>query len=102
MRMSRIVDGGARRLVAARDQGGTPFEPAALLRVVTGSNAELFDLLKQRLYSDPLVVIVRAGHPILEHAAVSFAQLIAYPPADCIETLSISFARNLVLRSDAV
>jgi LysR family transcriptional regulator, pca operon transcriptional activator len=124
--------------------------PAALLRVITAANTELLAALKQRqvelalgrlsdpdqmagvtfehLYSDPLVVVVRPGHPVLvQGAAVSFEQLTGYPavlatkgtiirhsaesllrahgiapPSDCIETLSIAFARNLVLQSDAV
>ena len=122
--------------------------PAALLKVVTAANAELLNALKQRqvelvlgrlsdpermsgvsfehLYSDPLVLAVRPGHPMLEHPS-SFERLKTYPavlatkgtiirhsaesllrahgqsvPNDCIETLSISFARNLVLQSDAV
>ena len=124
--------------------------PAALLKVVTAANAELLAALRQRqlelvlgrlsepaemagvtfehLYSDPLVLAVRAGHPVLaKGAAVSFEELTSYPailatkgtiirhsaesllrkhgmapPADRIETLSTAFARNLLLQSDAV
>lgn len=124
--------------------------PAVRLRVVTAANSELLAQLKRRelevvvgrlsdpeqmtgvtfehLYADPLVVVVRAGHPaVAPGAAPSFEDLARYPailatsgtlirhsaesllrahgvapPADCIETLSISFARNLVLQSDAV
>lgn len=124
--------------------------PAALLKVVTAANAELLTALKQRqvelvlgrlsdpehmagvtfehLYSDPLVLAVRNGHPILEgKGEIAFEKLKSYPailatkgtiirhsaesllrahgeavPNDCIETLSISFARSVVLQSDAV
>ncbi|OGA77353.1 MAG: pca operon transcription factor PcaQ [Betaproteobacteria bacterium RIFCSPLOWO2_12_FULL_65_14] len=124
--------------------------PAALLKVVTAANAELLTALKQRhvelvlgrlsdpeqmsevtfehLYSDPLVLVVRAGHPVLaQRALITFENLRSYPailatkgtiirhsaesllrthgqtvPNDCIETLSISFARSVVLQSDAV
>ena len=124
--------------------------PAALLRVTTAANAELLAALKQRqlelvlgrlsdpeqmsgvtfehLYSDPLVLVVRAAHPVLARGAgITFRDLRGYPAVlatkgtiirhsaesllrangeavrnDCIETLSISFARNLVLQSDAV
>ncbi len=124
--------------------------PSVVLRVVTAPNAQLLASLKQgrleavvgrladpeqmtgvtfeRLYSDPLVLAVRPGHPALttDHG-LGFAALGAYPavlatqgtlirhsaesllrshglapPADRIETLSISFARNFVLQSDAV
>ncbi len=122
--------------------------PAVLLRVITAANAELLNGLKQRqmelvvgrlsdpeqmsgvtfehLYSDRLVLAVRAQHPLLDEE-ISFQQLKNYPavlatkgtiirhsaesllhahgealPSDCIETLSISFARSVVLQSDAV
>jgi LysR family pca operon transcriptional activator len=123
--------------------------PAVLLKVVTAANAELLAALKQRhvelvlgrlsdpermsgvtfehLYSDPLVLVVRAGHPLLAKSDLSLEALRRYPavlatkgtlirhsaesllrahgqtvPNDCIETLSISFARSVVLQSDAV
>lgn len=123
--------------------------PAVLLKVVTAANAELLTALKQRdvelvlgrlsdpeqmsgvtfehLYSDPLVLVVRAPHPLLTEGDLSFEALRRYPavlatkgtiirhsaesllrshgeaiPGDCIETLSISFARSVVLQSDAV
>ncbi|TAK80725.1 MAG: pca operon transcription factor PcaQ [Betaproteobacteria bacterium] len=122
--------------------------PAALLRVITAANAELLAALRQRqvelvvgrlsdpeqmsgvtfehLYSDRLVLAVRAAHPMLDHE-IGFERIKTYPavlatkgtiirhsaesllrahgetvPNDCIETLSISFARSVVLQSDAV
>lgn len=78
------------------------------------------------LYVEPLIAVVRAGHPLLE-GGLSLSQLIGCPlvvsppgtvprhntenylaarglklPGNCLETLSVSVARLVVLQSDAV
>lgn len=79
------------------------------------------------LYAERLVLAVRPGHPLLDARQVSLADVIACPvivsakgtvprhntesyfrshglkiPSDCVETLSVSLARQLVRQSDAV
>lgn len=78
------------------------------------------------LYVEPLVAVVRAGHPLLGES-VAAPRLLDYPvvvstpgtvprhttenwlksrglalPATCLETLSVSMARVVVMQSDAV
>lgn len=79
------------------------------------------------LYAEPLVMAVRPRHPLLAQSAVSLPAVLAYPlivapqgtvprlntdayfdahalrvPPECIETLSVSVARLVAQRSDAV
>lgn len=79
------------------------------------------------LYAEPLVMAVRPRHPLLAHSTVSLPAVLAYPlivaprgtaprlntdayfdahalrvPPECIETLSVSVARLVARRSDAV
>lgn len=130
-----------------------PGETARIsLRIETGSNPELLSKLRQRqldvvigrfaepvlmagltfehLYADPLVLVVRPGHPLLVQAtrdmdllaglqtftivlptpgtairqtADSFFMTRGLPvPARIMETLSVSTARGYTLQSDAV
>jgi LysR family pca operon transcriptional activator len=123
--------------------------PGARLRVRTGSNPLLLGLLHQGeldviigrlaepaemqglsfeyLYSEPLVFVVRPGHPLLAAAPLNLAMLLQYrlvlPDADTrirdaanqffvsagmglptqvIETIDVSFGRSFVLQTDAV
>lgn len=122
--------------------------PRAVVRLTTASNADLLEKLKAReisfavgrladpermvglsfeqLYSEPLVVVVRAGHP-LQHGADMPARLVDFPlvlppfgtlirqAADSllaawgvlpvssfVEMLSVSVGRALALENDAV
>lgn len=79
------------------------------------------------LYAEPLVMAVRPRHPLLSRGTVSLPAVLGYPlivapagtvprlntdayfdahalrvPSDCLETLSVSVARLLAGRSDAV
>ncbi len=79
------------------------------------------------LYVEPLALIVRPGHPLVATGKVSLSEVIAYPivvstrgtiprhntesyfqsrglkiPSNCIETLSVSLARQIVRQSEAV
>ncbi|HGL4261441.1 pca operon transcription factor PcaQ [Burkholderia dolosa] len=122
--------------------------PRVVVRIATAANAELLERLKagaiecaigrlsepermvglafEQLYNEPLVAVVRAGHPLLSSAAPA-AELARYPvvlppygtlirqsaeqllgacgapPLDAfIEVLSVSVARALALENDAV
>ncbi|MDN7903617.1 pca operon transcription factor PcaQ [Burkholderia diffusa] len=122
--------------------------PRIVVRIATAANAELLERLKagtiecaigrlsepermiglafEQLYNEPLVAVVRAGHPLLASAAPA-AELASYPvvlppygtlirqsaehllgacgapPLDSfIEVLSVSVARALALENDAV
>ncbi|WP_126225248.1 pca operon transcription factor PcaQ [Burkholderia ambifaria] len=122
--------------------------PRIVVRIATAANAELLERLKagaiecaigrlsepermiglafEQLYNEPLVAVVRAGHPLLASAAPA-AELARYPvvlppfgtlirqsaeqllgacgapPLDSfIEVLSVSVARALTLENDAV
>ncbi|MBY4685838.1 LysR substrate-binding domain-containing protein, partial [Burkholderia contaminans] len=122
--------------------------PRVVVRIATAANADLLERLKsgaiecaigrlsepermiglafEQLYNEPLVAVVRAGHPLLSNAAPA-AELARYPvvlppfgtlirqsaeqllgacgvpPLDSfIEVLSISVARALALENDAV
>ncbi|MFB5148503.1 pca operon transcription factor PcaQ [Burkholderia orbicola] len=122
--------------------------PRIVVRIATAANAELLERLKagaiecaigrlsepermiglafEQLYNEPLVAVVRAGHPLLASAAPA-AELARYPvvlppfgtlirqsaeqllgacgapPLDSfIEVLSVSVARALALENDAV
>ncbi|MBN3788753.1 pca operon transcription factor PcaQ [Burkholderia sp. Ac-20353] len=122
--------------------------PRAVVRIATAANAELLERLKagaiecaigrlsepermiglafEQLYNEPLVAVVRAGHPLIASAAPA-AELARYPvvlppygtlirqsaeqllnacgapPLDAfIEVLSVSVARALALENDAV
>lgn len=122
--------------------------PRVVVRIATAANAELLERLKagaiecaigrlsepermiglafEQLYNEPLVAVVRAGHPLLASAAPA-AELARYPvvlppfgtlirqsaeqvlgacggpPLDSfIEVLSVSVARALALENDAV
>ncbi|WP_175834838.1 pca operon transcription factor PcaQ [Burkholderia anthina] len=122
--------------------------PRIVVRIATAANAELLERLKsgalecaigrlsepermiglafEQLYNEPLVAVVRAGHPLLASAAPAgelarypvvlppFGTLIRQsaeqllgacgaPPLDSfIEVLSVSVARALALENDAV
>lgn len=79
------------------------------------------------LYMEPLVLAARSGHPLLNAGAMTLAQALDYPlvvplkgtvprqnaeawlatvglklPANCIETMSVSLAQQLVRQSDAL
>ncbi|MEO6986252.1 MAG: LysR substrate-binding domain-containing protein [Paralcaligenes sp.] len=79
------------------------------------------------LYVEPLAVVARAGHPLFAAGGASINEAITYPlivstkgtvprhntesflqscglslPANCIETLSVSLARQIAIQSDAV
>ncbi len=79
------------------------------------------------LYMEPLVLAVRPGHRLAAHAAVDLADVLAYPivvsakgttprhnteshfqshglklPSNCLETLSVSLARQVTRESDAI
>lgn len=79
------------------------------------------------LYAEPLVMAVRPKHPLLAHGAISLPAVLAYPlivapqgtvprlntdayfdahalrvPPESVETLSVSVARLVAQRSDAV
>ena len=81
----------------------------------------------EHLYADSLVLVVRPGHPLLEADAHTLAAAAAWPailadkgttirqstesllaahgvapPEDCVETLSVSFARALARSGDLV
>ena len=81
----------------------------------------------EHLYTDPLALVVRPDHPLLARRAPAAADLAAFPavlpvsgtsirqtadsfiaasglppPSDCLETLSVSVAREFARRSDAV
>jgi len=122
--------------------------PRVVVRIATAANADLLERLKsgaiecaigrlsepermiglafEQLYNEPLVAVVRAGHPLLASAAPA-AELARYPvvlppfgtlirqsaeqllgacgapPLDSfIEVLSVSVARALALENDAV
>ena len=122
--------------------------PRIVVRIATAANAELLERLKsgaiecaigrlsepermiglafEQLYNEPLVAVVRAGHPLLASVAPA-AELARYPvvlppfgtlirqsaeqllgacgapPLDSfIEVLSVSVARALALENDAV
>ena len=122
--------------------------PRIVVRIATAANAELLERLKagaiecaigrlsepermiglafEQLYNEPLVAVVRAGHPLLASTAPA-AELARYPvvlppfgtlirqsaeqllgacgapPLDSfIEVLSVSVARALTLENDAV
>lgn len=121
----------------------------ALIKIVTGENAVLLDQLKtgmldlvvgrlaapekmtgfffEHLYSEQVLFVVRAGHPLLARGADPFARLGDFPvltptreavirpfvdrffiangitpPATAIETVSDSFGRAFLRQSDAV
>jgi len=122
--------------------------PRAIVRLTTASNAELLERLKageisfavgrladpermvglsfEQLYSEPLVVVVRAGHPLHDGAGLParladfplvlppFGTLIrqaadgllaawgAAPMSSFVEMLSVSVGRALALENDAV
>ncbi|WP_412024725.1 pca operon transcription factor PcaQ [Burkholderia cepacia] len=122
--------------------------PRIVVRIATAANADLLERLKagaiecaigrlsepermiglafEQLYNEPLVAVVRAGHPLLSSAAPAtelarypvvlppFGTLIrqsaeqllgacGVPPLDSfIEVLSVSVARALALENDAV
>jgi pca operon transcription factor PcaQ len=123
--------------------------PHAKVSIQTATNAVLLQMLKageldfalarmadpemmaglsfELLYVEPLVLVVRPGHPLLSYSQPSLAEAVSYPlivstkgtvprhntesyfqsrglkvPANCIETLSVSLARQVVRQSDAV
>ncbi|WP_321505281.1 pca operon transcription factor PcaQ [Breoghania sp.] len=123
--------------------------PQTLVRVSTGSNAHLLDDLKrgamdlvvgrlvdpadmvglsfEHLYSEPLTLVVRAGHPIARQTAFDISEIEAYPISlptagtvirndidryliangvrlvgERVETISVTFGRSHVLASDTV
>lgn len=123
--------------------------PRARVTVRTGSNAQLIAALRQgvldlvlgrlaepsnmqglsfeHLYTESLVLVVRAGHPLLAHKALDAAVLRAHRlvlpdagtrvrdaadrffvasgiglPVHVLETIDLSFGRSYVLQSDAV
>ena len=128
------------------------FKQSALetvVRIATASNAQLFDELKrgdldlvvgrlvgpadmiglsfEHLYSEPLTLVVRAGHPLAAPRPFDLSAIERYPvslpsagtiirgdidrffidhgirpSADRVETISITFARAHVLSGDAV
>jgi LysR family pca operon transcriptional activator len=86
----------------------------------------LVGLSFELLYVEPLAIVVRADHPLAAARAVSLNDVVGHPlivsakgtiprhntesffqsrglklPANCIETLSVSVARLIALRSDA-
>jgi LysR family pca operon transcriptional activator len=122
--------------------------PHVIVRLATAANAELLERLKsgaiafavgrladpermvglsfEQLYSEPLLAVVRAGHPLVEHADLHAALdrfTIVLPPygtlirqaadnllkawgvpplSSFVEMLSVSVARLLALQNDAV
>ncbi len=123
--------------------------PAARVSIQTAANAPLLQMLKagevdfvvgrmadpqmlaglsfELLYVEPLVLAVRAAHPLAGAGTVSPGEVVAYAavvspkgtiprhntesflqsrglalPAGCTETLSVSVARRIALHSDAV
>ncbi|RTM10523.1 MAG: pca operon transcription factor PcaQ [Hyphomicrobiales bacterium] len=124
-------------------------DTGAALKIVTGENAVLLEQLRigaldlvvgrlaapehmtgfffEHLYSEQVLIVVRAGHPLAEPDADIFAQLDEFPvlmptresvirpfvdrlfitngmttPATEIETVSDSFGRSFMRQSDAV
>jgi LysR family pca operon transcriptional activator len=131
--------------LAGWDGGGQPLQ----VTVTEGSNDLLLGLLRrgevelvvgrltdpdrldglsfEHLLADPLVLVVRPGHPLLADAALTLARVNGYrmllpargtvirhtadsfatgrgigPWRDCVETLSVSLGRALARASDAV
>jgi LysR family pca operon transcriptional activator len=123
--------------------------PEVQVSVITGTNPQLLTQLRQReldlvlcrlsdpeqmvglsfehLYTDPLVLVVRPGHPLLSAPTLELARLRSFtavlplkgsvirhtadtfaithgiaPIADFIETLSVSFGRAYTGNSDAI
>jgi len=123
--------------------------PEAMVRVVTGENATLLHLLRlgeldfvvgrlaqpehmvglafEHIYSEPLVFVVRAKHPLLKARRFKASMIGDYPclfpqngtvirdeldrsliaegmprPKNIVETLSIAFGRSYTSSSDAV
>lgn len=123
--------------------------PDAQVAIQTAANAPLLHMLKagevdfvlgrmadpqmmvglsfELLYVEPLVLAVRAGHPLARESSVSLGAVAAFPlvlspkgtiprhntesflrahglavPANCTETLSVSVARQIVRHSDAI
>lgn len=79
------------------------------------------------LYVEPMVLAVRPGHPLDMHSRVSLADVMDFPlvvssrntiprhnaeslfrasglklPANCVETVDVSLARQIVLQTDAI
>lgn len=124
-------------------------QPGATLQVVEGNNSQLLAQLARHeldlaiarlsepqampgitfeyLYAEPLTVVVRPGHPLVERGPVGASELLAYglivPPAGTLirhgaeailagqdgvraalllETLSVSLSRHVVWSTDAV
>ncbi|MDB5774957.1 MAG: Transcriptional regulator, LysR family [Herbaspirillum sp.] len=88
---------------------------------------EMSGLSFEYLYVDPLVIVVRPGHPLLQTSKIDFADTRRFTallpikgsinrhaadsfaikqgiglPTDFIENISMSFGRNYIVRSDAV
>ncbi|MEI2384565.1 pca operon transcription factor PcaQ [Breoghania sp. JC706] len=123
--------------------------PETLVRIATASNAQLLDELKrgdldlvvgrlvgpadmvgltfEQLYTEPLTLVVRAGHPLASARPFDLAAITDYPvslpsagtvirgdidrffiahgvrlPAERVETISVTFGRAHVLAGDTV
>ena len=123
--------------------------PETLVRIATASNAQLLDELKrgdldlvvgrlvgpadmvgltfEQLYTEPLTLVVRAGHPLASARPFDLAAIADYPvslpsagtvirgdidrffiahgvrlPAERVETISVTFGRAHVLAGDTV
>ena len=123
--------------------------PDGIVRVLTGSNVQLLNQLKsgelelvvgrlsdpdqmvglsfEHLFAEPLMLVVRPGHPLLAEPAASIADISRFwavlpvrgtvirhtadslmishgqaPMTDYVETLSVSLGRTLTRDSDAV
>lgn len=123
--------------------------PQARVLIQTAANAPLLEMLKtgevdfvlgrmadpqmmagltfELLYMEPLLLVVRAGHPLAATGTVSLNDVTRFPlvvspqgtvprhnteshfhahglrlPANCTETLSVSVARQIVLHSECV
>jgi LysR family pca operon transcriptional activator len=115
----RISTGPNRLLLSALREGA--------LELVVGRLAapeEMTGLVFEQLYTEPVVAVVRPGHPLLVAPAPGFAgfplvlpppgavirpaveqfflSLGQEPPAALVETVSLAVGRGLVLASDAV
>lgn len=117
----RVVTGPTAYLTAQLREGGLDIVIGRM-----GQPDEMAGLLFEHLYSEPIVFVVRAGHPLvgknLSSSAMSGIECLLPPPGSVIrpvvdrlftaenlsrplrviETVSLAFSRSYVLSTDAV